>query len=106
MIYLGRTWGAYAMPTKPGDRSIEVSHGLSGTTIHSLRLTWKLPEGLGKWSQVFQRHPGTFHVSLGEDFSCLLCHDAHMMELASYLAYGTAKQRAACVFLCTGLSIL
>ena len=31
---------------------------------HSLRLTWKLPEGLWKWNQVFQRGPGSFHVRL------------------------------------------
>ena len=35
------------------------------TYLHSLRLTWKLPEGLCKRSQVFQRGPGSFHVSLG-----------------------------------------
>ena len=32
--------------------------------VHSLRLTWKLPEGLSKWDQVFQKGPGR-HVSLG-----------------------------------------
>ena len=34
-------------------------------SIHSLRLTWKLPEGVCKWNQVFQKGPGSFHVSLG-----------------------------------------
>ena len=34
--------------------------------LHSLRLTWKLPEGLCKWNQVLQKGPGSFHVSLGE----------------------------------------
>ena len=30
--------------------------------LHSLRLTWKLPEGLCKWNLVFQGVPGSFHV--------------------------------------------
>ena len=34
--------------------------------VHSLRPAWKLPEGLCKWDQVFQRDPGSFHISLGE----------------------------------------
>ena len=32
---------------------------------HSLRLKWKLPEGLCKWNQVLSKG-GSFHVSLGE----------------------------------------
>ena len=39
--------------------------GLFKMSLHSLRLTWKLPE-LCEWNQVFQRSPGSFHVSLGE----------------------------------------
>ena len=29
------------------------------------KLTWKLPEGICKWNQVFYRDPGSFYVSLG-----------------------------------------
>ena len=39
-------------------------------SVYSLRLTWKLPEGLSKWNQVFQRSPGSFHVSLGWRVCC------------------------------------
>ena len=43
--------------------------------LHSLRLTWKLPEGLCIWKQFLQSGPESFHVGLGEgkpllDFDC------------------------------------
>ena len=43
--------------------------------LHSLRLTWKLPEGLCKRNQVFQRGPGSLHVSLGEGRFETKCRD-------------------------------
>ena len=42
-------------------------------SLHSLKLTWKLPEGLCKWNQVFQTAPGSFHASLGEGRSLSPC---------------------------------
>ena len=49
--------------------------------VHSLRLTWKLPQGLCEWNQVFQRGLGCFQVSLGE------CSGKHFSSQGPTIAY-------------------
>ena len=65
--------------------NLEPHRSLEDTTyqiIHSLRLTWKLPKGVCKRNQDFQRSPGSFHVR-GEGTSRCPLTGAASVELGN-----------------------
>ena len=68
LVAVGRSKGTHAHTSKFSRGIDNLRSTNSGNSAcnqaHSLRLTWKLPEGLCKWNPVFQRGPGSFHVSL------------------------------------------
>ena len=72
------TGSCFAFAALKEERWFEMVFGVRAGLVRSLRLTWKLPEGLCKSNQVFQRGPGSFHVSLGEGRRFLPFAEMHM----------------------------